>query len=97
MYLVRDEYTPRFGRQYLTLWSGMFAEQYEGSALELPGHNGYMITLGEYVDDQLKIKVSCSSPRTDQNFHEVDQEINDQLEENGVDTRLRLSMRRDGS
>lgn len=71
-YGVRDEYTPVFGRQTLTLWSGWFASDYEGSALELPRHNGYMVTtwIGE------KVRVECESPRTDKNYERVDDAIN---------------------
>lgn len=74
---VRDEYTPRFGRQELTLWSGGFASTYEGHALELPRHDGYMVTT--YAG--AKIRVACDSPRTDDNFHEVDASINAALAE----------------
>lgn len=69
---IRDEYEPKMGRQALTLWSGGFADQYEGSAWELPNHDGFMVTL-EYRG---KIRVACESPRTDANYLRVDHAIN---------------------
>jgi hypothetical protein len=68
---VRDEYAPRFGRQTLTLWSGPFASTFEGHALELPRHDGYMISL-LYRDS---VRVACESPRTDENYQRVDAAI----------------------
>jgi hypothetical protein len=68
---VRDEYSARFGRQELTLWSGAFADTFEGYALELPRHDGYMVTL--YSGE--KVRVTCESPRTDDNFHRVDEAL----------------------
>jgi len=65
---IRDEYRPRFGRQELTLWSGSFASEYEGTALELPGHDGYMVTTWTGA----KVRVRCESPRTDANYDRVD-------------------------
>lgn len=70
MIRVRDEYAPRFGRQRLTLWSGAFASYFEGWAIELPKHDGYMVTIGNH-----KIRVSCESPRTDENYARVDDAI----------------------
>jgi len=80
MVAIRDEYTPRFGRQKLTLWSGGFASQYEGSAWELPRHNGYMVTLWA----GRKVRVACESPRTDDNYLEVDRAISDAVREDGT-------------
>ena len=68
---IRDEYAPRFGRQRLTLWSGAFATTYEGDALELPKHNGYMVT--PYSGP--RFRVTCPAPRTDDNYREVDAAI----------------------
>jgi hypothetical protein len=73
MVSVRDD-GERFGRQELTLWSGAFASDYEGYALELPRHDGYMVTVGEY--NPRTVRVSCESPRTDDNYLEVDEAIN---------------------
>lgn len=70
-YGIRDEYDPHFGRQRLTMWSGAFCSVFEGWATELPKHDGYMVEL-EYVG---KIRVSCESPRTDENWTEVDDAI----------------------
>ena len=69
-YSIRDEYAPSFGRQRLTLWSGMFASEYEGEAWELPGHDGYMVTLNY---SRGKVRVSCESPRTDDNWIALDE------------------------
>lgn len=70
-YSIRDEYAPLFGRQRLTLWAGAYASQLEGSAWELPGHNGYVVTLygGE------RVRVECEAPRTDDNYRRVDSAI----------------------
>lgn len=68
---VRDEYAPTFGRQNLTLWSPPFASVYEGSAHELPGHNGFMVQM-QYGP---KFKVECESPRDDANWMRVDDAI----------------------
>lgn len=73
IYFVRDEHTNR-RRQVLTLWSGQFASDYEGTAVELPKHNGFMVTL-----DNRKVRVECESPRTDTNFIQVDDAINTRL------------------
>lgn len=72
---VRDEYAPRFGRQVLTLWTGPFAEELIGNARELPGHDGYMITL----TDGRRVRVECESPRTDENYARVDARIETEL------------------
>lgn len=68
---VRDEYAPTFGRQNLTLWQGSFMSEYAGSARELPGHDGFMVTLYS----GRTIRVPCSAPRTEINFEEVDAAI----------------------
>lgn len=73
-FAIRDEYTPMFGRQTLTIWSGDFASDLEGYAFELPEHNGYMLK----VDDQ-KIRVECDSPRNEWNFMAVDDAISKAL------------------
>ena len=67
---VRDECAPKFGRQVLTLWSGPFASNFEGTATELPKHGGYMVTLA-----YSKVRVSCESPRTDENYARTDAAI----------------------
>jgi hypothetical protein len=69
---IRDEYSPRFGRQRLTLWSGQFASEYEGEAIELPGHNGYSVT----TFTGAKVRVECEAPRTEDNYLRVDAAIN---------------------
>lgn len=72
---VRDEYAPTFGRQNLTLWSGGFSSDFEGWAHELPNHNGFMVTLDHMLWSE-KVRVECPSPRTDDNYEEVDEAIN---------------------
>lgn len=71
MYGVRDEDRALFGRQVLTVWSGSFYSDYEGNAVELPKHDGYMVRL-EYGG---KIRVTCPAPRTEDNYSEVDEAI----------------------
>ena len=72
-YAIRDEYAPTFGRENLTLWSGAYASTPEGWAHELPGHNGYMVTL-DY--SRGTFRVECESPRTDDNYMRVDDALN---------------------
>ena len=69
-YGIRDEYRKQFGRQTLTVWSGAYCSDYEGTALELPNHNGFMLSL-----DSRQVRVSCPSPRTESNFNQVDEAI----------------------
>lgn len=71
---VRDEYTPKFGRQVLTLWSGWFYSDFEGTAVELPNHDGFMLTVDHFTWAH-KVRVSCESPRTDENYERVDAAI----------------------
>jgi hypothetical protein len=71
---VRDEYAPRFGRQVLTVWSGGFMSDYEGQAHELPRHDGFMVTLDHFTWSE-SVRVSCESPRTDENYARVDAAI----------------------
>ena len=77
---VRDEYAPQFGRQRLTIWSGPFASNYEGSATELPRHDGYMLTISHFLWSH-KVRVLCESPRTDENWMRVDDAIRAAYEE----------------
>lgn len=73
-YFVRDEHKPH-KRQKLTIWSGQFASDYEGTAVELPKHNGFMVEV-----DGKKIRVECESPRTEENYLAVDQAINNAIQ-----------------
>ena len=66
---IRDEYAPLFGRETLTLWSGDYASTFEGSAWELPNHDGYMVTLNY---SRGNVRVECPSPRTDESWMAVD-------------------------
>lgn len=72
---IRDEHAPKFGRQDLTLWSGSFASTFEGSARELPRHDGFMVAV-EYGP---KVRVECAAPRTDANYEQVDAAIRDAI------------------
>lgn len=67
---VTDNYAPPFGRQELNLWTGAFMSEHVGFAWELPKHNGYMVRANANTD--LKLKVSCPAPRTDENYEIVD-------------------------
>ena len=75
---VRDEYAPKFGRQRLTLWSGAFASSFAGWAVELPGHDGFMVEL-DY--SRGKKRVTCEAPRDDDNWQRVDKAINEAAKE----------------
>ena len=71
---VRDEYAPKFGRQVLTLWSGAFASNFDGTAVELPKHDGFMVTIDHFLWSH-KVRVTCESPRTEENYERVDAAI----------------------
>lgn len=71
IYFIRDEHRPVHGRQCLTLWSGAFASDYEGAAVELSKHGGFCVTV-----DSEKLRVECESPRTEANYIAVDAAIN---------------------
>jgi hypothetical protein len=69
------DYNQTHKRERLTVWSGPFASVLEAAALSLPKGNGYMLTTyhGE------KIRVECPTPRTDENYQEIDKAISDAL------------------
>ena len=69
------DYSSTHKRQRLTLWSGPFASVREAEALSLPNGAGFMLAL-EYGG---KLRVSCPAPRTDANWEQVDQAINEAL------------------
>lgn len=76
-YGIRDEYAPRFGRQVLTIWSGAFSDSFEGEAVELPKHNGYMVRTAGFMGIGSKsVRVKCPSPRTSENYDTVDTALN---------------------
>lgn len=87
-YSIRDEYAPRFGRERLTLWSGAFASTFEGTAWELPNHDGYMVTL-DYLGS---VRVACESPRTDENYSRVDDALNRAAQGLEADARARQAV-----
>lgn len=67
------EYRADHKRDRLNVWSGPFMGVWEASGLSL--QDGYMLTTynGE------KIRVECPTPRTDDNYPEIDRAINDAL------------------
>lgn len=71
------DYNETHKRERLDVWSGPFMSEWEGSALSLPKGDGYMVTL--YGGK--KVRVSCPTPRTDENYLEVDAAINAALRE----------------
>lgn len=79
---IRDEYSPTFGRQNLTIWEGGYASSLVGRAVELPRHDGFMVTF--LYDDETKLRVACPAPRTDENFHEVDEAIRTAIADSGI-------------
>lgn len=76
MYGVRTEYEKNEGkkRDYLTVWSGPFFSVWEADGVSLPS-GGYMLTT--YNDT--KVRVECPSPRTEDNYKQVDQAISEAL------------------
>lgn len=75
-YFVRDEYAKIFGLQYLTLWSGAFASDFEGHATELRGHDGFCVAAAGRT-----VYITCPAPRTEENFLVVDAAINAALQQ----------------
>lgn len=69
------EYSAAHRRERLTVWSGPFASVWEGEAYSLPRGNGYMVT----TYDGEKIRVTCPTPRNDENYLAIDAAINDAL------------------
>lgn len=63
------DYNATHKRHRLNLWSGTFYDVHEGHALSTT--TGYMVT-PTYGD---KFRVDCPSPRTDENYREVDAAI----------------------
>jgi hypothetical protein len=72
-YGVRSEHERSEGkrRDYLTVWSGPFFSVWEADGVSLPKGDGYMLTT--YNGD--KVRVTCSTPRTEANFQQVDDAI----------------------
>ncbi len=76
-YGVTTDYDRNEGRKrdHLTVWSGPFSSVYEASGVSLPRGDGYMLTTynGE------KVRVACPTPRSEDNYREVDQAVTDAL------------------
>lgn len=66
------EWSATHKRQRITVWSGSFYSTYEAEGLSLPNGAGFMLSI---YDDGEKVRVSCPSPRTDDNYREVDAAI----------------------
>jgi hypothetical protein len=66
------DYNETHKRERLTLWSGAFSSGYEGEALSLPSGKGYMVT--PYYGE--KFRVASPTPRTDENYQQVDAALN---------------------
>jgi len=65
------EYSATHKRHRLDVWSGAWFSAWEATALELPKHDGYMLTT--YSGD--KLRVTCPAPRTAENYESVDAAI----------------------
>ena len=63
-------YNATHKRDCVTVWSGQFCDTWEATGFSLPS-GGYSLTLygGE------KVRVPCPSPRTQDNYQEVDAAI----------------------
>lgn len=77
-YSVRTEHDRNEGRKrdYLTVWSGPFASNFEAEGVSLPRGDGYMLSL-LYGG---KIRVACPL-RTDATWQETDAAISEALTE----------------
>lgn len=69
------DYTSTHKRERLSIWSGPFMSVYEGEAFTLPGGAGYMVT--RHNGD--RVRVTCPTPRTDENYTVIDEAINEAL------------------
>ena len=58
-------------RHRVTIWSGAFCSDFEGSGDSLPKRDGYSVTM---IDGR-RLRVTCPCPRTEENFREVDRAI----------------------
>jgi hypothetical protein len=74
-YGIATDYDRNAGRKrdYLTVWTGPFASEYVASGVSLPKGDGYMLSI-LYGG---KVRVACPTPRTDENFAEIDAAIGD--------------------
>ena len=74
-YSVAEDYTynATHKRERLSLWSGAFASTHEGEAYSLPNGDGYMVTLEYGVKG---VRVTCPTPRNDENYRAIDEAIN---------------------
>lgn len=76
-YGVATDYERNEGRKrdYLTVWSGPFFSVYEAAGVSLPRGDGYVLTTynGE------RVRVTCPTPRTDDNYQEIDRAVSDAL------------------
>lgn len=68
------EYNKTHKRDRITVWSGQFCDTFEADGLSLPT-GGYMLT---YFGK--KIRVKCPSPRTEENYLQVDAAVSAALE-----------------
>jgi hypothetical protein len=73
-YGIATDYDRNEGRKrdYLTVWSGAFASDYEAQGVSLPRGDGYMLT----TYGGAKVRVTCPTPRNEDTWQEVDAAIN---------------------
>jgi hypothetical protein len=69
------EYNKNHKRDCVTVWSGAFCSVWEATGLSLPS-GGYMLR----TFSGKKIRVTCPSPRTDENYLQVDAAISAAME-----------------
>lgn len=72
------EYSAEHKRQKLDIWEGPFFSSWTGTAYSLPNGAGFMVTT---YNDGAKVRVSCPSPRTADNYLEVDAALSEALNE----------------
>jgi hypothetical protein len=65
------DYNRTHKRDCITVWSGQFCQEYEGTGLALPCDVGNMLTLYGGI----KLRVACPCPRTEANYQDVDAAI----------------------
>ncbi len=71
-YGVATDYEWTGKRSRITVWSGSTMSTFEAEGIELPKGDGYMLTT---YNDGDKVRVTCPTPRNDDNYTEVDEAI----------------------
>jgi hypothetical protein len=80
------DYSAERKRQYLDVWSGPWMHDHEGRAVSRP--RGFAIT----TNNGAKVYIDCPSPRTDDNYQQVDAAISAALNRHHHHQRLAATL-----